>query len=124
LHWGAPEVANEFVEHILEQLLPLGGVRAKRMFGGYGVYLEELFFAIIVDDTLYLKADDANRGYFETLGLRPFRYHSKGKELTMSYYPLPDNALEDREEMLIWARRSVEAALRAVSNKAGSRRKR
>jgi DNA transformation protein len=123
LFWGAPEVANEFVAYILEQLFPLGSVRAKRMFGGYGVYLEEVFFAIIVDDTLYLKADDGNRGYFEALDLRPFRYQSKGKELTMSYYPLPDEALEDREEMLVWARRSIEAALRAVSHKAGSRRK-
>ena len=116
-------MANEFVAYILEQLVPLGGVRAKRMFGGYGVYLEELFFAIIVDDMLYMKADDGNRGCFEALGLRPFRYQSRGKELTMSYYPLPDAALEDREEMLIWARRSVAAALRAVAHKAGSRRK-
>lgn len=116
-------MANEFVTYMIDQLSPLGSVRAKRMFGGYGVYLEDLFFALIADDTLYLKADDGNRGYFDALDLHPFRYQSKGKDLTMSYYPLPDEALEDREEMLIWARRSVEAALRAVSNKAGSRRR-
>jgi len=111
-------MGNEFVDYVLEQLSPLGGVRAKRMFGGHGIYLEGLFFALVADDTLYLKADDENRPQFESRGLGPFRYRVKGKERTMSYYSLPDAALEDRAELLTWARPSIEAALRAAARKA------
>jgi DNA transformation protein len=42
--------ANDFVEHCLELLQPLGQPRAKRMFGGYGLYLDDLFIAIIADE--------------------------------------------------------------------------
>jgi DNA transformation protein len=110
-------MGNEFVDYVLEQLSPLGGVRAKRMFGGHGVYLEGLFFALVADDTLYLKADDENRAQFEARGLSPFRYQRNGKERTMSYYSLPESALEDSAELLSWARRAIEAALRAAARK-------
>ena len=56
--------ANDFVEHWLELLRPLGQPRAKRMFGGYGLYLDDLFIAIIADEQLFLKADAATRAAF------------------------------------------------------------
>ena len=42
-----------FVDRALGLLVPLGPVRARAMFGGYGVYQRDTFFAIVVDDTLY-----------------------------------------------------------------------
>ncbi|MBY0445648.1 MAG: TfoX/Sxy family protein, partial [Burkholderiales bacterium] len=36
---------NEYIEHLLDQLAPLGLLRAKAMFGGYGFYCDEIFFA-------------------------------------------------------------------------------
>ena len=59
-----------FVLDQLRRVLP--GVRAKRMFGGVGLYADDLFFALIDDDVLFLKADDETRGDFERRGLRPF----------------------------------------------------
>ena len=102
-----------FVDYILELLAPLGGVQAKRMFGGHGVYLDGLMFAIIDDDNLYLKADDQSRALFEDQGLTPFTYQSKGKTVTLSYYQAPVEALDESDALCEWARHGFEAALRA-----------
>ena len=50
---------SDFIAFVVEQLSGLGPVRAKRMFGGAGVYCDAVMFALISDDTLYFKADEA-----------------------------------------------------------------
>ncbi len=106
--------ANEFVTHLLDLLEPLGPVSARRMFGGYGIYLERMMFALVADDILYLKVDDVSRGAFAAAGLEPFRYTRKGKSYQMSYHAAPEDALEDAELLRDWARKAVEAAMRAA----------
>lgn len=103
---------NEFVSHLLDMLEPLGPVSARRMFGGYGIYIDRTMFALVADDTLYLKADDASRAEFVAAGLAPFRYARQGKSYQMSYYAAPEDALEDAEVLRDWARKAVDAALR------------
>jgi hypothetical protein len=62
-------VSSGYQTFVLDQLRPtLPGVRAKRMFGGVGLYADELFFALIDDDVLYLKVDDETRPDFERRG--------------------------------------------------------
>lgn len=108
---------NEFVEHVLELLAPFGGVSARRMFGGFGIYRDALMFALVADDVLYLKADGENRGEFEDAGTEPFSYVARRKQVILSYWRAPDEALENPAAMLPWARTALAAALRA---KAGS----
>ncbi len=109
--------ANEFVTHVVDMLEPLGPVSARRMFGGYGIYLDRLMFALVASDTLYLKVDDESRGEFEAAGLEPFRYTKKGKTYQMSYHAAPEDALEDAELLRDWARKAVDAAMRAAHGK-------
>ncbi len=106
--------ANEFVAHVLDFLEPLGPVSARRMFGGYGIYLDRMMFALVANDTLYLKVDDESRGEFEAADLEPFRYTRKGKSYRMSYHAAPEDALEDAELLRDWARKAVDAAMRAA----------
>lgn len=108
---------SDYVANLCEMMAPLGDVRARRMFGGYGLSIDGLTFALVADETLYFKADDVNRGSFAALGLEPFR-PMPDKPTTLSYYPPPDSALDDREELLPWARSGFEAALRAAAKKA------
>ena len=86
------------------------------MFGGVGVYAAELFFALLDDDTLYLKVDDATRPQFEDRGMAPFRPYGEEGEV-MGYYEVPADVLEDPEALGAW----VEAAL-AVARRAKGRR--
>ena len=47
-----------FLQWCIELLSPLGRVRSRRMFGGQGLYVDELFMALIMNERLYLKVDD------------------------------------------------------------------
>jgi len=104
---------DAFVEHCLELLGALGPARARRMFGGHGIYVDDLFIALIALDRLYLKTDEGTRAAFAAAGCEPFVYTGQDKPVTMSYWPVPPEAMESPAEMLPWARRAMQAALAA-----------
>jgi DNA transformation protein len=108
---------DALVDHCLELLAPLGTVRAKRMFGGHGLYVDELFVALIAFERLYLKVDAQTRAAFERAGCEPFVYEGKGKPITMSYWTVPAEAMESPALMQPWARQAIAAALRARAAK-------
>lgn len=103
---------SPFIAHCLELLAPLGAPRARRMFGGHGLYLDELFIAIVQDETLYLKVDALNQPQFAAAGSVPFRYSVRGELRDLSFWRTPDDAMESPALMAPWARLALEAALR------------
>jgi DNA transformation protein len=106
---------SEFVEHVVELMRPFGPVEARSMFGGWGLYHQGLFFALVAEDTLYFKVDDEKRAAFEAQGGGAFVYGKrKGERAVMSYHRPPDDALDSPEVMLEWARMGYAAALRAA----------
>ena len=113
-------VSNEeqaFISYVVDLMQSIGPVRAKRMFGGHGIFLEGLMFGLVADSVLYLKADKETEAAFRARGLEAFTYNKKGKEYQMSYYQAPEEALEDGEAMNAWAKTAYGAALRAASKK-------
>ena len=103
---------NEFVQYVLELLEPLGGVSAKAMFGGFGMYCRGMMVALIADETLYLKVDNVNRPDFEAQKLEPFRYQKKDTVIAMSYYQAPPEAMEESDLLCEWVEGSYQAAVR------------
>jgi DNA transformation protein and related proteins len=110
-------MSNALVDHCLELLAPLGAVRAKRMFGGHGLYVDELFVALVVFERLYLKVDAQTQPAFKAAGCEPFVYDGKNKPITVSYWTVPAEAMESPASMQPWARQAIEAALRARAAK-------
>jgi len=111
-----------FVSHCLDLLAPLGAVRARRMFGGYGLYVGEVFVALVADERLYMKADDTSRPAFEGAGCEPFVYSRRDRSaVTLGYWTAPEQALDSARAMEPWARLSLAAALRAKAFKPASR---
>lgn len=109
---------SDFTILVAEQLSPLGTIMVRSMFGGFGIYVDGLFFSLIFDDVLYFKADSVNREKFESAGSEPFRYQAKGGSITeLSYFSAPEQALDDQAELLDWARSGLDAALRARAGK-------
>ncbi len=103
-------VSPTFRAFVLDQLSRVAtGVRGRAMFGGLGIYANEQFFALIDDDTLYLKVDDLTRREFEDRGMTPFQPAGAGGE-TMSYYGVPGDLLEDVEALGPWVERALAAA--------------
>jgi DNA transformation protein len=77
-------------------------------------------FALVADQTLYLKVDDTTRPQFEALGLKPFRPFEDRPEV-MQYYPPPAEFFEDADAMDRWGRAAVEVGRRAKDKKAKKR---
>jgi len=116
-------VSDEFRDYVLEQLASAGKVSPRQMFGGVGLYLDGLFFALIDDDTLYFKTDDANRPRFEQAGSRPFCPYPDRPGHVMAYWAVPAEVLEDTEQLREWTRASLAAALAARSKRSVRRRR-
>jgi DNA transformation protein len=110
---------NEFVNYVLDQLGFLHGLHARAMFGGHGLYQDEIIFAIIVNDMLYFKASEVTQGDFEAKGLSPFSYTARGKTMTMQYYEAPAEVFEDADAMRVWTDKALQAALIAKAKKSG-----
>ena len=104
---------DELASHCLELFAPMGAGRSKRMFGGHGIYVDDLFIGLIAFDRLYLKADAQTRASFEAAGCQPFVYDGAGKSVTMAYFSAPEEAMESPPQMQPWARLALAAALRA-----------
>lgn len=103
-----------FVSHCVELLAPHGAVRVRRMFGGHGLYVADVFVALIADDRLYMKVDDRSRAAFERAGCEPFAYSRRDRgAVTLGYWSAPEAALDSPNAMAPWARLALAAALRA-----------
>lgn len=83
-----------FVNHCLELPAPLGPVRARRMFGMCGLYVNGLFVALVAAERLYLKADAGTRATFGAAGCEPFTYRGDGRSVTLGYRAAPAEALD------------------------------
>jgi len=112
-----PKPLPEFVSYVAELLTPLGKVRVKHMFGGFGLYVDELFIAIVADERLFLKVDDETRQHFIDAGCAPFEYEREGQTASLGYRTVPDEAMESPALMQPWARLAISAALRARAAK-------
>ena len=114
--------SREFADYCCELVGGVGSPVAKRMFGGWSIYIEGLSIAWIIDlspkgtgnnEKLYLKASDDTRAQYEAAGCQRFIYTAKGVEKSVNYYTAPDEAMESPDAMLPWARLAFSCALQA-----------
>jgi DNA transformation protein len=104
---------SEYIDYLKEHLAPFGAIEARRMFGGWGIYHQGLMFALVVNDTLYLKTDAELAPRFQALGLEPFRYSRRERQIALSFYQSPEGLYDDPDEAKSWASLAYAAALRA-----------
>ena len=99
--------------------------RIRTMFGGAGVYSGQDMFALISEDTLYLKADDSLKAELENAGAHAFQWTNPetGKTIQMSYVSLPESSLDDPDEAREWARKALAVARRSRQAKVKSPRR-
>ena len=99
-----------FKEFVMDQLGALPGLRAKAMFGGHGLYQADRFFGILMDGRLYFKTDEQTRAAYLERGMGPFIYEKARRTMTINYFEVPPEVLEDREELFRWANRAIGVA--------------
>jgi DNA transformation protein len=111
-----------YLAFVTDLLAPLGSIVARSMMGGHILYCDGIVFALISNNTLYIKADAQTRPHCEELGLKAF-YPFEGKA-SMSYYQPPAEFFEDETTMIEWGRMAVAAGRRANSRKKAPRKPR
>jgi DNA transformation protein and related proteins len=102
-------VSEAFRAYALDQLSSVAGLRARPMFGGFGLYADDVFFGILAADALYLKVDESNRRDYERVKSEPF-HPFENRPMSMSYYAVPLSVLEESSTLAVWAKRSVAVA--------------
>jgi len=106
-HWMS---ADSFKEFVLDQLGALPELRSRAMFGGHGLYQADRFFGILMDGRLYFRTDERTRTAYLELGMRPFVYEKSRRTMTLKYFEVPADVLENRQELVAWANRALQAA--------------
>lgn len=100
---------DDYLDYVIEQLAGLGAITSRKMFGGAGLYCDDLFFGLIAKSVLYLKVDETNHAEYADRDCQPFMMRS-GKPSKTGYYELPVDILERPTSAVEWAQRSLEVA--------------
>ena len=117
-------VSPDYKEFVGELLTPLGAITIKPFFGGLEVKYGEVQFAWVLSDVLYFKVDDGNRADYEEADVGPFMYERDGREIMIrKLYEVPAFLFDEPDEMLAWARKAIEAEMRAQKAKKMKKRK-
>ena len=101
---------HSFKDFAVDQLGALPDLRVKAMFGGHGLYQGERFFGILMKGRLYFKTDEATRSAYVDRGMAPFIYEKARRTMTLNYFEVPAEVLEDREQLVAWANHAINAA--------------
>ena len=93
-------ISDADIAFAMDLFRALGSVTSRKMFGGLSLYLDGTIFCIVSSDGgIYLKSTGPLAQDLQTEGATQF--HS------MPYWSLPEAALDDPEEALALARRSL-----------------
>lgn len=113
-------LSPNYIDFAAELLAGLAPLAVKKMFGGAQVAKNGVAFAILDDDTCFIKADLAFGAELKAQGSRPWRYSlaKDGTVRDIGYWSLPETALDDPDEAAALARRALQAVKAAAAAKA------
>lgn len=115
-------VSESFLEFVLEQLAGVRHVTTRRMFGGVGLYCDDVFFAVIDNDTVFFKVNETTRSRYLERQMPPFA-PIPGKSAMFGYYQVPPGVLEDADELAAWAREAMAVGVQSMGEKQRKRRR-
>ncbi len=110
-----------FIDYILDQLRPFGGVTARAMFGGHGLYKNGVFFGLVAEERLFFRVSDATRPRYEEAGMPPFAPY--GMKPMRSYYEVPADVVESPPQISDWAAEAVMDAKAAKLKKSRAKKR-
>ena len=99
---------QEFVEFVAEQLSGAGSISWRKMFGEYGLYCNGKFFAVIIENQLFVKNTEDVRALYPQL--QAVHRYGAGDHLLIE-------DVEDRETLTGIAAATCEALNQSKSRK-------
>jgi len=108
----------EFLAHARDLFAGLGPIRTGRLFGGTALYIDDAMFAVIFGDALFMKADKSLAAEYANAGSVPFQYDTKsGVRVIPGLVSMPESALDDPDEAMFWAGKSMVPAQKAATKR-------
>ncbi len=108
---------TDYVAYIIGQLASFGPMRARSMFGGFGIYKDGIIVGMVIENELYFKTDKESAKEYAALDSEPFSYHKDGKVITMSYWKVPADVLENRDRLSTFAFKAYTISASSKKNK-------
>lgn len=102
-------VSSHFLLHAVDSMACVVPVSYRRIFNGYGIYHQQVQFAIVINDHLYFRADDDSRGLYIAKHMQAF-LPSAIESGVSNFFQVPEEVLSHPEELRYWMRIAVEAA--------------
>lgn len=99
-------VSESYKQFIDEQLDLIEGVYGKKMFGGVGYFVDGKIFACIMGGVLRLKTDENTSKKYSDKGMEAYKV--PGKKMTMPYFEVPQEILENKELLREWSLEALE----------------
>ena len=106
-------LSEDYKTFILDQLPGFGAFEIKNQFGGTALLSEGVAFAKIKHDKLWLKVDNTNIDDFVKHSMPQYTYGKDGSR-KLNFYEAPCEIIEDRDQLVKWAKKSLKAALNTI----------
>ena len=101
---------KQILNDTLALFTPLSAIKARSMFGGYGIFSGEIMFALIVQGQLHLRAGQDNEATFQAAQLKPYVYRKKGFPVITKHYAIPTDWWDDKNALLTQAKIALSIA--------------
>ncbi|USD66264.1 TfoX/Sxy family DNA transformation protein [Vibrio sp. SCSIO 43136] len=88
----------------------LGTIKSRSMFGGFGVFADEVMFALVVGETLYIRADSVKAQYYREQGLEPYVYKKRGFPVVTKYFAVPQEQWQNPSDIFAEATHALSIA--------------
>mgnify|MGYP001325806883 FL=1 len=77
-----------------------GKVKSRSMFGGFGIFVDDTMFALVVNNALHVRANDATTEQYKEAGYKPYVYKKRGFPVVTKYFALPEAIWNNTDDLL------------------------
>jgi DNA transformation protein len=93
---------SEFLQYALDLFNPLGRLTSKTLFGGNAILKNNITFAMVFDGSIYLKTNKNTVKKYLDLDSKPLSYKKNNKTISLRYYEIPIEVLDDEDQLIQW----------------------
>lgn len=87
-----------------------GKIKSRSMFGGFGVFCDDAMFALVVNNSLHLRAGKESEIEFKNIGMTPYTYTKRNFPVNTKYYVIPDLWWEEPNLLMTYAKKALSIA--------------
>jgi DNA transformation protein len=110
-------VKSDLASYVTEQLAFLGRISNRSIFGGIGIFIDDRLLGIVIDGLLYLHTDKSNIDDYLSRGMEQFKPYPNAFDLTTDHHRVPQEILDDAEQLKAWGERALVAAIESAKAK-------